>query len=61
MKRFRKALPQRSSFEWESGTRTVKKCHSFDSANTSLVSRRDGAITNIGHYDLCNEWVFKAP
>ncbi len=59
MQRSRKAPPERSSFEWESGTSSVKKCHSFDAVNSCVVPRGHGAITNIGHYDLCNEWVFK--
>ncbi len=59
MQRSREALPERSSFEWESGTSSVEKCNSFDAVNPCVVPRGHGAITNIGHYDLCNEWVFK--
>ncbi len=60
MQRFREGLPEGASFEWESSTSAVKKCHSFDAVNTCIVPRGHCTITNIGHYDLCNKWVFNA-
>ncbi|WP_154081295.1 hypothetical protein [Stenotrophomonas hibiscicola] len=60
IQRSQEAFPERSNFERESDTNAVKKCHSFDAVNICIVPRARGTVTDIGHHDLCNEWVLNA-